>query len=132
MLRAWTDYPLVALGDTAGQPAPVREVEVVSYDGDKYCRVRVCGRYEEIKIAYIYQRAGRLGDVPPLTPMQLAQLEGEMNGNWEWLIGRELSLGEVVDICNDVATVRHGDDETRVLLCELLYEEFKAHDRLSE
>jgi hypothetical protein len=52
-----------------------------------------------------------------------------MNGHWNWLIGRKLSLGEVVDIFGESATVRHGDDETRVLLCELLEEDYKAQDR---
>lgn len=52
-----------------------------------------------------------------------------MNGQWNWLIGRKLSLGEVIDVFGDSATVRHGDDETRVLLCELLHEDYKALDR---
>lgn len=37
-----------------------------------------------------------------------------MNGQLAWLIGRKLSLGEVVDVFGESATVRHGDDETRV------------------
>lgn len=52
-----------------------------------------------------------------------------MNGHWNWLIGRKVSLGEVVDVFGESATVRHGDDETRVLLCELLHEDYKAQDR---
>lgn len=52
-----------------------------------------------------------------------------MNGHWNWLIGRKLSLGEVVDVFGESATVRHGDDQTRVLLCELLHEDYKAQDR---
>ena len=52
-----------------------------------------------------------------------------MNGQWNWLIGRKLSLGEVVDVFGESATVRHGDDETRVLLCELLEEDYKEQDR---
>jgi len=52
-----------------------------------------------------------------------------MNGQWNWLIGRKLSLGEVVDVLGETAIVRHGDDETRVLLCELLEEDYKASDR---
>lgn len=54
--------------------------------------------------------------------------ETEMS-EWNWLIGRKLSLGEVVDVCNDTATIRHGDDETRILVCELLEEDYKARDR---
>ncbi len=52
-----------------------------------------------------------------------------MNGQWAWLIGRELSLGEVVDVFGETATVRHGDDETRVSMSELLEEDCKTRDR---
>lgn len=52
-----------------------------------------------------------------------------MSGEWDWLIGRKLSLGEVVDVCNETATVRLGDDNTRILVCELLNEDYKALDR---
>ena len=56
-MKAWTDYPFTQLQDEAGKNAPVREIEVLSYDGDKYCRVRVCGHEDEIKAGYIYQRS---------------------------------------------------------------------------
>ncbi len=71
---AWTDYPFTRLGDAEGQEAPVREIEVDSYDGDKYCRVKFCGIAEEIKAGYIYQREGRYGEVPPVTKRQLESL----------------------------------------------------------
>lgn len=73
-MKAWTDYPFIGLGDNEGQEAPVREIEVLSYDGDKYCRIKVCGIDEEIKSGYIYQREGRIGEVPPITRRQLAML----------------------------------------------------------
>jgi hypothetical protein len=50
-------------------------------------------------------------------------------GEWNWLIGRRLSLGTVIDICNETATVRHGREETRMLLSELLEEDYKSQDR---
>ena len=73
-MKAWTDYPFTQLQDEAGKNAPVREIEVLSYDGDKYCRVHVCGHEDEIKAGYIYQREGRFGEVPQLTREQLAKL----------------------------------------------------------
>lgn len=73
-MKAWTDYPFDQLQDEAYKKAPVREIEVLSYDGDKYCRVRVCGHEDEIKAGYIYQRKGRFGEVPHLTQAQLAKL----------------------------------------------------------
>jgi hypothetical protein len=73
-MKAWTDYPFTWLGDEAGKEAPVREIEVLSYDDDKYCRIKVCGGEAEIKAGYIYQHEGRYGDVPAITRMQLAIL----------------------------------------------------------
>ena len=73
-MKAWTDYPFTWLGDEAGKQAPVREIEVLSYDGDKYCRIRVCGGEDEIKAGYIYQHEGRYGDVPTITGQQLEML----------------------------------------------------------
>lgn len=75
-MKAWTDYPFTwLLGDAPYQKAPVREIEVLSYDGDKYCRILVCGKDAEIKAGYIYQQPGRFGKVPALTRDQLMILE---------------------------------------------------------
>ena len=77
-MRAWTDYPIVSLGDRPHSDAPVREVEVLSYDGDKYCRVRVGGVEESIKSGYLYQLPGRCNNQTPpvqLTREQLRQME---------------------------------------------------------
>lgn len=73
-MKAWTDYPFTQLGDEDGKEAPVREIEVLSYDDDKYCRISVCGCEDEIKAGYIYQREGRYGEVPQITHQQLAML----------------------------------------------------------
>lgn len=32
-MKAWTDYPFIRLGDLENKKAPIREIEVVSYDG---------------------------------------------------------------------------------------------------
>ncbi len=63
-MRAWTDYPILELGDLSGEKAPVREIQVLSYDGNKYCKILVDGVYDEIKAGYIYTKSGRLGEVP--------------------------------------------------------------------
>lgn len=52
-----------------------------------------------------------------------------MSDNWEWLIGRRLSLGKVIDICDETATVRRGDNEFRITVSELLCEDYKGRDR---
>lgn len=74
MIAAFTDYPILRMGDKAGEIAPVRPCKVLAYDGDKYCRVKV-GRYvESIKRGYIYIRAGRVGEVPCVSVRRLNRL----------------------------------------------------------
>lgn len=73
-MKAWTDYPFTQLGDIEGRKAPIREIKVLSYDGDKYCRIMVHGTEDEIKAGYIYQHKGRLGKVESVTPEQLTHL----------------------------------------------------------
>ena len=65
-MKAWTDYPFTELGDTAGKEAPIRRIDVLSYDSDKYCKVLVCGVESEVKLGYIYEKPGRCGEVPRL------------------------------------------------------------------
>ncbi len=65
--RGYTDYPILFLGDTPDQPAPIRKVKVISWDGDKYAIVHVpTGHFVAIKAGYIYSESGRLGEVPQL------------------------------------------------------------------
>jgi hypothetical protein len=63
IIKAFTDYPFVELGDTIGKIAPIRECVVKSFDDDKYCRIVVEGFETEIKSGYLYKTSGRLGDV---------------------------------------------------------------------
>ena len=79
-MKAWTDYPIEELGDIAGKPAPVRECNVLSWDGDKYCDVEVAGIRAQFKAAYIYQREGRYGEVPRISKRQLHLLAKQDNG----------------------------------------------------
>lgn len=73
-MKAYTDYPFVELGDISGEIAPIREIEVISYDFDKYCKIRVNGIDSEIKLGYIYQQPGRVGEVLTLTKQQVYSL----------------------------------------------------------
>ena len=73
-LHAWTDYPIVELGDRPGEMAPVRPCTVVSWDRDKYCFVDVCGVRKEIKLAYIYSKPGRLREVKKIAKWKLRLL----------------------------------------------------------
>lgn len=67
-MQAWTDYPFTFLGDVPHVEAPIREIEVISYDGDKYCEIIVEEHTTSIKSGYIYTASGRLGEVPRFNP----------------------------------------------------------------
>lgn len=70
-MKAWTDYPITELGDEGGKEAPIREVEVQSWDGERYCTVFVDGIITSIKAGYLYERAGRFGKVPAIDVSKL-------------------------------------------------------------
>jgi hypothetical protein len=68
MTIAFTDYPLVELGDIPNQLAPIRQVEMVSYDANKYVAVRYFESVIQIKAGYLYKEPGRHGEVPNIDP----------------------------------------------------------------
>lgn len=64
MIKAYTDYPIVAFGDIEGEEAPIREGYIVGYDGSLYCDFYLkdengFGFIERIKSGYIYKRPAR-------------------------------------------------------------------------
>lgn len=67
-MRAWTDYPIVELGDTPNQEAPIREVTVLGWDGNKYAEVEVEEVRTSFKAGYLYRRPGRLTSRGWITP----------------------------------------------------------------
>lgn len=50
---AYTDYPLFS--HEAGGHPPIRQIKVLSYDGDKYCKIQYDNKKFEIKSGYIYE-----------------------------------------------------------------------------
>lgn len=73
-MKAFTDYPIIELGDTAIEIAPIREVEILSYDGNKYCLIFVQGVLTEVKGGYLYHESGRVGETPCLMHDELEKL----------------------------------------------------------
>lgn len=73
-MQAYTDYPFTALGDEPYKSAPVREIEVLSYDGDKYCVVLVEGIEQEVKSCYVYKNKARCYNGKLFTTHQLSKL----------------------------------------------------------
>lgn len=61
---AWTDYPITEMGDEPGKIAPIRRIRLIGYDRNKYVIGVVAGHTVSIKAGYIYQRSGRLCEVP--------------------------------------------------------------------
>jgi len=61
-MNAFTDYPFTELGDIPYQEAPIREVKVLFYDGDKYCTVLVEGAVLDVKAGYLYTAPHRAGE----------------------------------------------------------------------
>lgn len=68
----YTDYPFTELGDISGKEAPVREIQIVSYDDDKYVSIVVEGLHTEIKSGYVYTQKGSYGEVPVISRKELA------------------------------------------------------------
>lgn len=74
-MQAWTDYPFVEFGDTANAIAPVREVQIIAFDGDKYATVVVEGIELEIKAGYLYCKPGRHSKVQPVSLNALRKMQ---------------------------------------------------------
>ena len=50
----FTDCTFVELNDKPNQPAPIRKVKLLDFDGDKWCKVEVEGIIAEVKYFYLY------------------------------------------------------------------------------
>jgi len=63
-MQAWTDYPMLHLGDEPEKEAPIREVEVICYDTDKYVIVKLAENDEQVsfKRFYLYTQPVRYDD----------------------------------------------------------------------
>ncbi len=75
-ITGWTDYPFEALGDKPGEIAPIRQVNVLSYDGNKYVKVsfKDSGDVETFKAGYLYGQRGRCGQVPAINRRKLERM----------------------------------------------------------
>ncbi len=73
-MKVFTDYPIKELGDISGKTAPIREVELISYDGNMYCTISVEGVTLEVKSGYLYREKGRSQEVPSLRHNDLIKM----------------------------------------------------------
>lgn len=65
----YTDYPIFE--KERGKKAPIREIKVLHYDGDKYCRVEYQDRLFTIKTGYINPKPERLNTKYPCKRFKL-------------------------------------------------------------
>jgi hypothetical protein len=72
--QLFTDHPITELGDKEFVEAPIRECELLSFDDNKYCYVKVEGIEKEIKRCYIYPQKGRCGDVDCVSIEEIKEL----------------------------------------------------------
>jgi hypothetical protein len=109
--QLFTDYPITELGDEEFKEAPIRECELLFYDDNKYCYVKVGGIEKEIKRAYIYTKHGRCGEVDCISideinklievNKQKQHLIDMMKGDEELGLYNESREIKVEDIFND-------------------------------
>jgi hypothetical protein len=78
-ILGWTDYPLYE--HEAGQRCPTRLVEILSYDNNKYAKVRhlVDGHVVEVKTGYIFKNPVLTKNFPIFTWYLLG---GGKRKNW--------------------------------------------------
>jgi hypothetical protein len=84
-------------------------IEVAAWCGDAVYRDRA---------AKLLRDAGDAGQVHYASSSQ-----------WQWLVGRKLSLGRVMAVSDGMATVQQAWDVTQVPLPRLLEEDYRSHDR---
>ena len=72
--QLFTDHPITELGDEEFKEAPIRQCELISYDDNKYCYVKVEGIEKEIKRCYIYSQKGRCGEVDCISVDEIKEL----------------------------------------------------------
>lgn len=54
-IKAYTDYPIIELNNSNNKQNLTKEVEVLCYDGNKYCLIKINSLIKEIKPGYLYK-----------------------------------------------------------------------------
>ncbi len=95
---AFTDYPFTELGDIPYQKAPIREVRVLFYDGDKYCTILVDGQVLDVKAGYLYTARHRAGEGFTLNATALQMLSEYTKAEQNALVDYGTHLGKIIAI----------------------------------
>lgn len=54
-IKAYTDYPIIKLNNSNNKQNLTKEVEVLCYDGNKYCLIKINSIIKEVKAGYLYK-----------------------------------------------------------------------------
>ena len=109
-MKAYTDYPIIELGDAPGVEAPIREVEVVSFDRNKYCYIVVDGVETSVKLGYLYRKPGRCGEVRTIDVRRLK----DVGGRFIWKLEPSRSKDTTYSLYTD--SIRIDFENKRALL----------------
>jgi len=104
-MKAYTDYPILELGDISGERAPIREVQVISYDLNKYCRIEVGGIQTEVKRGYLYTKPGRCGEVKAIDTRKCKTSRGKHIWKIEKAWGKRTQYSAYLVLDNTAAYV---------------------------
>jgi DNA-binding transcriptional MerR regulator len=120
--QLFTDHPITELGDKEFVEAPIRECELISYDDNKYCYVKVEGIEKEIKRGYIYTKHGRCGEVDCISIEEIKELleeepkqETENLKNFKKLVSDEISPAMKDFIKEKQETIEEAVDRASLL-----------------
>lgn len=77
-VSGWTDYPFLELGDEEQKEAPIRQVNVQSFNGYRHAIVTfIDNSFQlELPVAYLFRSRGRSGQVKQVNPRKLARQFG--------------------------------------------------------
>jgi hypothetical protein len=111
--QLFTDYPITELGDEEFKEAPIRQCELISYDDNKYCYVKVEGIEKEIKRCYIYPQKGRCGEVDCISNSEIKMLlkeEPKQETIYEYTENYKPSFVDLTDILPKQETLEEVAD----------------------
>ena len=70
-MKTYTDFPITELGDHESFKAPIRECEVLSYDGDILLYIKVENVLKNVKRSFVYTTEGRFTEVESITDEEI-------------------------------------------------------------
>lgn len=76
-MKAYTDYPVGSSGDLARTDSPLAEVEILTYDGDNYCKILFEGKVIKVETGKLFTDSNR-NSKSVVNPIDLSRLPKEL------------------------------------------------------